>query len=194
MSAALAAALALPTIHKATCVTLDFPGGAVRLWDGFGPLVAGGYTWRGASALVNYRDLAAASVGASNRLKLGLSAVDEDLVAPAWAAYEEGEILGTLVTLDFCFFDADARPVEPLFRQLAGEIVKFSDDPSEPDQKTGETTHTFTVEVTDEFGLRSSAPHAYLSQQWLASIDDEAAGLALVPTLFDVTINFPDFR
>lgn len=191
--AALAAALARPTVDMALAVALHFPSQTVRLWSGFGLLNAGGYVWRGGDILVGWGDIQAAAAGESARLPLKLAGVPGVLMADIWAAVDAGEVLGAEVTIDVVFFGSDGAPVEPLWRQLSGEIVGLDDEPSPPDPKTGAVTWTVTAEVCDEFGMRSASPELYLSQAFLEAIDPDATGLALVPTLFDVTIPFPDF-
>ncbi|ODN69557.1 hypothetical protein [Methylobrevis pamukkalensis] len=181
-------------LGRAVCVTLLFSSRTERFWDGFGPLKVGENIFRGASLLTNWSGLAAAASGQSNRLRLSLSGVDDDLSGSAWESFDAGEILSTEVHVDFVHFGEDGAPLGELYRMLTGEIVKFSDDESEPDGTTGEVVHTLTVEVCDVFGIRSSAPQGWLSQQWLDQVAPGATGLTLVPTLFDTTIDFPDYR
>ena len=51
---AIAAMLAGATVRAALLVRFDFASGIDRVWEGVGPLQAGGHTWKGMGGFGSY--------------------------------------------------------------------------------------------------------------------------------------------
>lgn len=169
---AIRAQLAGAAVRAAPLVAFDFRSRMTRLWPGFGPLEAGGYTWEGLGNL-----------GALSQINTGISgSVDEitfTLAAPAEAlAYfndDAEESNGREVSVYLQFFDirrtdeagnwVDWLPLGDPLAMFVGTMgpLKVQRDRAEP--AGGRPSRVMSVIASNGFVNRSRPAYAYYSDR-----------------------------
>lgn len=150
-----AAALAGRTVRVATLVRLEFTSQTIRVWTGFGPLVAGGQSWSGLAEFGTVSGLEVPLGGTAPVTTLGLSGVDPDLVAKARAA--SGEVKGRPATIFLQFFDDAWQVLDAPYAVLSGVMDVMSIAAPDPATRSIEVTVEWllTRRVIPPFGMLS---------------------------------------
>lgn len=98
-------ALAQQVVRVATLVDFDFVGANERLWNGFGDLDTGGFTWKGIASFGAIDGLEEVRGAISQQVTFTLSGVDEDILALAIG--DTADVEGRTVTVYLQLFDDD---------------------------------------------------------------------------------------
>lgn len=82
LHAAVKTAMAADTVYPALLFYADFPGGAVRMWTGIGPLAVMGETWTGLGDLIGVEDVTESTDSAAQSLAVRLSGIPSTVFNP----------------------------------------------------------------------------------------------------------------
>lgn len=85
-----ATAASAPVFRPAILVFLDWPGGAVRVWNGYGNIVFGGNTYVGTGHLGSLSSIAETSDLSANGVTLALSGVPSEVLTNAMSNDAQG--------------------------------------------------------------------------------------------------------
>lgn len=181
----IAASLAGDTVRLAMLARFAFASQEMRLWDGTGPLLAGGETWLGAGAFGKVSDIESALGGASPQVTFTLSGVDPALMADVINA--PNEVSGRDVTIYMQFFNSASQPLDNPYAIWVGamDLMKFrADGPS-----------TRTVEVTAEtlFTRRGTPPWGSYSDRSQQQMFPGDFGLSMMSSIPFKTVDWPVF-
>jgi hypothetical protein len=102
--------IASGVVRRAALVQLEFRTQTMRVWQGFGSLVAGGETWDGLGKLNSISAITAAPGGAAGQLTIELSGVDSGLQMLAMNEVDD-EARGRFITVLVQYFDAAWQPL-----------------------------------------------------------------------------------
>jgi hypothetical protein len=180
-----AAALAGQVVRMSLLVRFDFASQTIRLWQGYGDILAGGETWSGIGELGSISGLQGLAGASAPAVTFMLSGVDPKLLAAAVGTPTEYKDRPVFVFVQF--FDEDWATLDnpfPIYHGLMDMMRIQMEDHA-----------TRTIEVTSEspFTRRSVVPHGYLSQAWLASKYPGHFGLIQMPLMANKTVQWPTF-
>jgi len=183
LSPALEAALAAQTVRAGLLVSFDFLSGPMRVWGGFGDILAGGYVWRGLGEFGSVSAIEIPVNGEAPSVTFTLSGVAPDLLAAALASREETYDRDVTVWLqhfaeDWSTLDA---PLPIYFGRM--DVMKAKQTSRE----------TRIVEVTSEwlFARRAVPAFAYLSDRDQQARAPGDLGAAFVASMQSKTVVFP---
>ena len=110
----IAAALQKRTIRRARLVMADFRSGALRLWSGRMPLVAGGETWVATHGLVQISEIDMASGAFASPFAITLAGMPGDNIATytRLMLYDASEYRGRRVVVYSQYFDEEWQPLD----------------------------------------------------------------------------------
>jgi len=179
-------------------VTFGFKNGALRVWEGDGPLDRGGHTWRGmghrqdgqGNPLQSIEGLEQAVNGTAPQLMLTLSGVDTTVVQAARKDADADEIEGRDLTIQIGFFDATRPGLVPL-DSLVSLGTWIMQKPSFT--ATGPTLRTITLPCETLFAQRSRAPFGMLTDRDQQRRFPGDKALEFVPQMVDRTATWPRF-
>lgn len=135
LSATIAAALAGRTVRRERLVFADFASGALRLWPGRTPLVAGGQTWLASHGLVQVSEIDMASGAFAAPFSVTLAGLPEDFVGyyARLMLADAAEYRGRRIVIYSQYFDEDWQALDAPFALRAGfmDKPKFSGKPGQ---------------------------------------------------------------
>lgn len=184
----------MTTARLAILVQCDFVSGTVRLWDGSGPLMAGGYVWKGAGLVPTGLDeLELALNGEASSLDITLAAVGESIADTVYADYQAGDLVGALVTISLQDMDDAFQPSGSPVVYLTGEInnARFSEasDSSDPPQQISQVT----ISIANRFNLRNMPLQGVYSDADHQLQHPGDTFFEFVPLMLDKTIVWPNW-
>jgi hypothetical protein len=178
----------------AILVDLAFPSQTVRFWDGAGPMLVGGFVYRGSGAVSGLDELEYAVNGEASRLDISVSGVPADLADLAYQEYLAGDVIGSPVRVMIQPMDEFDQPSGILRVPFTGRIdnLRF-DDAVQGGAESPQAVSQMTIEVTNRFDLRNLSAGGVLSDadQKLRHPGDRFC--ERVPKLADKTVVWPDF-
>lgn len=160
---------------KILCL-LEFPTGAVRLWDGSGPyLDSDGNIWRCCVLSNDALDTIETAInGEAWTLSLSLSGVDTTIADLAWEDTESGNVIDSKIQILIQDCDADDQPSGNADVKFTGYIddIEWNDYTENKMRKAD-----VLIQVRNRFTLRTQTSGAVLSD-----VDQQARSLVLNPT------------
>lgn len=179
-------------------VTFAFKKGALRVWEGDGPLERGGFAWRGighrqdgqGNPLQSIEGLEQAVNGTAPQLTLTLSGVDSTVVEAARKDADSDEIEGRDLTIAIGFFDATQPGLVPLddLVSLGAWIMQKPTFTA-----TGPTLRRITLPCETLFSQRSRAPFGMLTDRDQQRRFPGDRALEFIPKMADRTVTWPEF-
>jgi hypothetical protein len=182
-SSTIQTALSGVTIRAANLVYLDFTSGPMRIWPGFGPLVAGGETWSGTNDLLSISGIETPIGGSAPETTLTLSGVNPDLIAAGLEA--SSEVKGRTAIVYLQFFDDAWQPLDSPYAVMTGVMDRMSI------KATGPETRQVSVNVEWLFTRRAISPFGYLSDRDQRSLYAGDRGLEQMPAMQNKSVNWP---
>lgn len=178
-----AAALAGRTVRLAWLVRLGFASGEMRVWLGFGSLVAGSETWSGLGEFAGISGLEVPLGGTAPVTTLTLSGVDPDLKGKVREASAEAK--GRPVRIYMQFFDDELQTLDAPYAVLTGVMDQLS--------VSAPSAETRTIEMTVEwlFTRRAIPPFGMLSNRDQQARYPGDRGLEYVTAMQNKTTNWP---
>lgn len=179
----IAALLAGQTVSAALLVKFDFLSGTMRLWQGFGDLVAGAQTWNGIGQLGSISGIESAIGDAAPKITFMLSGVDGGLVFEALS--NSKEVKFRPVTIFLQFFDSSMQAMDSPYAIYLGimDVMKIKVDGPK----------TRIIELTSEsiFTRRGIPPWGYLSSASQRGLYPGDAGLDMIQQMASVSTGWP---
>lgn len=150
-----AAALAGRTVRVSQLVFLDFASQPMRVWLGFGTLVAGGFAWSGLGELGSISGLESPLGGTAPVTTLALSGVKPELVSAARNASAEVKRRAAVIYLQF--FDEAWQVLDAPYAVMSGVMDQISISAPEVETRRVEVTveWLFTRRAIPPFGMLS---------------------------------------
>ncbi|MET8524105.1 hypothetical protein [Nocardioides sp. NPDC004968] len=150
-----AAALAGRTVRASQLVFLDFATAPMRVWLGFGPLVAGGFTWSGLGELGSISGLESPLGGTAPVTTLALSGVKPELISAARDA--SAEVTGRSAIVSIQFFDDAWQPLDAPYAIMSGIMDRISIAAPDVDTRQVQVSveWLFTRRAIPPFGMLS---------------------------------------
>lgn len=150
-----AAALAGRVVRVATLVRLEFTSQTMRIWTGFGPLAAGGYTWSGVGEFGTISGLEIPTGSTAPVTTLGLSGIEPDLVSKALSASDE--VKGRPAAILIQFFDEQWRTLDNPYAVMSGVMDVMTISAPTPESRSIEVSVEWllTRRVIPPFGMLS---------------------------------------
>lgn len=182
-SATVQAALAGTTVRASNLVFLDFVSAPMRIWPGFGPLVAGGETWSGTNDLLSVSGIETPIGGTAPETTLTLSGVRPELVSAALDA--SSEVKGRTAIVYLQFFDDAWQPLDAPYAVMTGLMDRISI------KATGPETRQVNVNVEWLFTRRAISPFGYLSDRDQKSLYPGDRGLEQMPAMQNKSVPWP---
>lgn len=170
------------TIRASLLVFFDFKTAPMRVWQGFGDLSAGGFTWKGIGDLGSVSGLESALGGTAPTTTFTLSGVKPETIATGLAAKDE--VKGRRVTVFIQFFDADWQTYDSPYALYSGLM-----DQMRIIRRASERV----VEVTAEslFARRAMPPWGYLTDRDQNKRHPGDRGLEQVPAMANKSVYWP---
>lgn len=189
----IAAEAAGEAVGVALFLTFDFKSGPMHIWEGDGPYLREGITWRGlghrrdgaGNPLQSIDGLEQAINGQSQPLTLVLSGVDETVVAAAKKDADADEVEGRDLVVRLGFFTQRLVPLDGLVVLGVWTMQKPSF------QATGVGLRTITLPCETLFVQRSRSPFSLLTDRDQQRLFPGDKGLSFVPTLQDKELQWP---
>ncbi len=187
-SDAVKAQLAGRTVRVSPLLRFDFASGTQRYWLGFGPLVAGGYSWVGTQNMASIGEIAGSFNGSAPEQTFTLSGVDANFVAEAQAA--KAEYYGRLCFVYFQFFDETWQPLDAPVPFWWGRMYSLL-----AAQSSEEDGFTRTISLSAEtlFASRRRPRNSYYTDRDQQARYPGDRGCERVTGIQSKTIVFPDY-
>lgn len=178
-----AAALAGRAVRLAWLVRLGFASGEIRVWLGYGPLVAGGETWSGLGEFASISGLEVPLGGTAPITTMTLSGVDPVLKSKVREASAEAK--GRPVRFYMQFFDENLQTLDSPYAVHTGVMDQLS--------VSAPNAETRTIEMTVEglFTRRAIPPFGMLSNRDQQARFPGDRGLEYVTAMQSKTTNWP---
>lgn len=201
-SAAIEAQLTGKVVRVAQMAQFDFVSETMRVWPGFGDLVAGGETWRGTGGLGSISSITKGTGGTADEVSFSLSGVDASVLAHLESDIEEAA--GQRVRVFLQFFQIDrvddfgnvidwqtlADPIV-VWRGVMGPL-SVQRPRGNPDGSGG-ASRVISVSARNGFVTRSRPALAYYSDRDQKARSPGDNLLINMATFADATIRWPDF-
>jgi len=178
-----AAYLAGQMVRAAWLVEFDFTSETMRLWQGFGDIVAGGETWSGLGELGSISGLESPVNGNAPNVTFTLSGVSPDIVSKA--VNSSAEVKGRPVTIFIQFFDASWQVLDAPYAIFAGvmDSMKGSMD--------GPSTRTISLTAEGLWTRRIVVPWGYLNASSQRGRYPGDAGCDMVQQITNISTGWP---
>ncbi len=182
LSPALEALLAARTVKIAILAHLDFASGPMRVWAGYGPLLAGGHTWSGLGEMGEVSGLELPIGGNAPQTQLSLSGVDPALVAKVLGA--QSDWWRRTVAISLQHFDAAWQPVDAPLALYTGMMEQMRISASG-------ATRRIEVMVEWHFARRAIPPFSELTDADQQARHAGDRGCEYVPLMQNYTEKWP---
>lgn len=190
------------TVRAAPLVHFAFKSGAIRLWPGFGPLVAGGETWQGLGNLGSLSGISGGPGGAVDEINFSLTATEE-MLGDFQADADEAAGRDVFVWLQFFDLrqkDADGNWVDwktlgsprQLFWGRMGPLTAEMSPPSDGGERR---MWLLSLTAQNAFLNRARPTFSYFSDRDQKSRDPTGTDNIFlnVPKYVDATARWPTF-
>lgn len=166
----------------ARLVDLELDPDPLYLWEGLGPIAISGHTYLGAGTLMSIAPIGYSQHGGADKIELGLSGVDSDVVA---LARDAGPLSGIRCTIWGQLFTEALNPSGGRFWLGGGttDIPRYS--------ASGATRRQVTISVEGDFTERNRAAFASMSDRDQQARFAGDMGLEFVATMNDRRIDWP---
>lgn len=178
----------------AIAVEIPFPSRTIRLWDGAGSMLAGGFVWRGGGLFTGLDEIEMAMNGESAGFSVSLSNVSSDAARAAYQDYLADKLIGTPFIVHIQPRDQYHQPLGDMRVEFTGTIADFSVTERVDRGERGDVvTATISIEVINRMEFRNLPSGSVLSNadQQLEHPGD--LGFERVPGLINKSISWPNY-
>jgi len=178
-----AAYLAGREVRAAWLAEFAFASEAMRLWQGFGDIVAGGETWSGLGEFGSISGLESPVNGNAPNVTFTLSGVSSDIVSKATSATTE--VRGRPVTLFVQFFDGAWQVLDQPYAIFSGVMDQMTI------RADGPATRTIDLTAESLWTRRLVVPWGYMSATSQRARYPGDTGFDLMQQMTNISTGWP---